>query len=117
MIMAAIYMCRERPITGKCIYTIMWKPVLMMKIFLFPYLIFRLFDNIFTSLNLKLKCIFSEFWSVFFQKKLFYFKTCNNVFTCKYAQILSMLLGPKQMSPFRIFVFQKDFWPLLLRPY
>ena len=59
--MAAIDMCRERPVTGKCIYTFMWKPVLMMKIFLFTYLIFRLFDNIFTSLNLNLNGIFSEF--------------------------------------------------------
>ena len=60
MIITAIDMCRERPITGKCIDTIVWKHVLMMKIVLFTYLIFCLFDNTFTSLNLKLKCIFSK---------------------------------------------------------
>ena len=38
---------------------------------------------------------------------MFYFKTCNSVFTCKYAQILSMLLGPKQMSPSAYLFFKK----------
>ena len=87
VVMVAIDMCGKNPITGEWIYGITWKHVLAFMFFVY---------YLFVSLIIFLHFYICNVWFilannrilVFILELFLFFKVYNNVFTCKYAQIL-----------------------------